>query len=338
MTNIALLGTGNVGRAFARFLARTAETHACRVAAAADISGGVFFEGSERLESTLDRLEQGSLLGHRFAAGKIMPVPQFLQALPGAAVDVLVECLPTNIADGQPALDYLCGVLTAGIPAVTVDKGPVVHGYRRLTEAAASAGVGIAFTGTTGVGPPPGLSGMRIREIQGVLNGTTNFILSRMLEHSIPFAEALEDARSQGIAEPDPTLDVEGWDTACKILILGKRWLGASVELQDVPRTGIGPGTEPLIRSARASGRAVRLIGRACDRAGLVEVSVAPEVVGPESPFFAVTGTSKGAVFSADDGRELFAESRSGRDAIAQTILEDVRAVTAPSRRAGGTP
>lgn len=338
MLNIALLGTGNVGRAFARYLARTAETHSFRIAAAADISGGLLFDASARLEPALDRLEQGLVLAQCFPAGKLMSVPQYLQSLPGAVIDVLVECLPTNIMDGQPALDYLFGVLAAGIPAVTVDKGPIVHGYRRLTEVAARAGVEIAFTGTTGVRPPSGLSGTRIREIRGVLNGTTNFILSQMLERSIHFADALAEARSQGISEPDPTLDVDGWDTACKILILGKRWLGAAVELKEVPRTGIGPATEPLIRSARESGRAVRLIGWACNRGAIVEVGVAPEIVGPDSPFFPIRGTSKGAVFSLEDGRALFSESRSGREAIAQTILEDVVAVTVSRRRAGGMP
>ncbi|MBM3791054.1 MAG: homoserine dehydrogenase, partial [Acidobacteria bacterium] len=219
----------------------------------------------------------------------------------------------------------------SGVAVVTVDKGPVVHGYRRLAQAARDGGVRIAHTGTTGVRPPREIHGKSVTEIAGIFNGTTNFILTRMWQDSVPFAAALAEARASGIAEPDPALDVDGWDTACKILILASRWMGAESTLAAVSRRGIGAGTEALVDSARASGDAVRLIGRARKTAEGVQIAVAPERAGPESRFFNVSGTSKGALFTTAEGEQFFSEGRSGREQIAQTILEDILSVAGSS-------
>lgn len=327
MTRIALLGIGNVGRAFARHLQEEDPRQPYRITAIADVSGGMYLETPGQLPAILDRLEKGALVRDCAPAGRLREVRGFLGSLPSSGIGVLVECMPTNIADGQPALDFLHSVLLSGIPVVTVDKGPMVHGFRKLTGAAATAGVGIAYTGTTGVRPPPEILGARIAAIEGILNGTTNFILTQMLEHSMAFAQALVEAQKQGVAEPNPALDTEGWDTASKITILANRWMNAEATLADVARTGIGADTESMIRTARAGQCVVRLIGRArlCETG--VRVSVAPELVDPGSRFFAISGTSKGAVFTTVDGDSHFAESRSGRTAIARTILEDVQTV-----------
>lgn len=328
MKRIALLGAGNVGRAFARHLDGTEAEHSYRIAAVADISGGIFLKHPAAVAPLLDCLGRGQLIRDCVPAERLLEVPEFIECLRAAGIDVLVECMPTNITDGRPALDYLHAALRQGIPAVTVDKGPLVHGFRRLSETARTAGVGFGYTGTTGVRPPADIAGRRIVEIQGVLNGTTNFILTRMLEEAMPFAHALAEAQRQGVAEPDPSLDTSGFDSACKLLILANRWMGAQAALDDVSRTGIGPETEPSIRKARAAGRAVRLIGRARMLPAGISLSVAPETVGPDSPFFGIAGTSKGAVFVTDEGAQFFSAGRSGRQEIARIILDDVREVT----------
>jgi len=333
MIKIALLGFGNVGRAFARRLEDTRGDHNYRIAAVADVSGGMILDRREQATRLLQEQEPGLLVRDCAPPGSLLKVDDFIQALPAAGVEALVECMPTNIVNGQPALKHLHAALQLGIPAITVDKGPIVHGFAILSETARQAGAGLAFTGTTGVRPPAEVAGRRIREIRGVLNGTTNYILTQMLAHSASFTAALRAAQKLGIAEPDPTLDIEGWDAACKILILANQWMDVGAQLHDVLRTGIGPETESDIQSARARGLALRLIGRAHREDETVHIGVAPEMVGPDSPFFSIKGTSKGAVFVADDGQEFFAASRSGRDAIAAVIFDDLQTVTASRKR-----
>jgi homoserine dehydrogenase len=149
-----------------------------------------------------------------------------------------------------------------------------------------------------------------------------------MQERGRSFDEALAGAQAAGIAEPDASLDVQGWDTASKILILAKSLMGAQARLSEVSRIGIGPETESLIRVGRASGRVVRLVGRARIWQGRVRVSVAPKLVEPDSPFYSVSGTSKAAVFRTDGLGAVLAHARSGRDAISQTIMEDIERIT----------
>jgi homoserine dehydrogenase len=161
-------------------------------------------------------------------------------------------------------------------------------------------------------------------EIRGILNGTTNYILSAMQTRSIGFLEALEEARSLGIAEPDPRLDIEGWDAACKIVILANRWMDARARLDEVVRIGIGPEIESLAQTARASQRKLRLLSRARVWQGRVRLSVAPKLVALDSPFYSLDGVRKGAVFRTAGRGDLFAEGLSGRDAISQTILADL--------------
>jgi homoserine dehydrogenase len=327
MIKIALLGFGNVGRAFARYLDKTSDRTELGIFGVADVTGALLLAHVEDVRWLLEKQEQGSMVADCTGQGAFLNVPSYIDALPDAGIAVLVECMPTNLVDGQPALDLIRRALDNRVAVVTVDKGPIVHGFQTLTEAARRQGTKLAYSGTTGVRPPADLAGCEVLEIRGILNGTTNYILTEMQERGLTFQQALAQAREQGIAEPNPALDIEGWDTACKILILANEWMNARAALGDVSRVGIGPETEELVRAARDSGRAVRLVGRARLRQGRVRLSVAPRLVGPQSILHSISGTSKGAVFRTKQKGEIFAGSRSGRDAIAQTILEDIKAV-----------
>lgn len=327
---LALLGFGNVGRAFARYLLRQGSqgVQTSVIRAAADSSGGVLLEDDSLLERLIAHKESGSMIGEFASRRAIRGSSEFIQSLPSAGISAVIESLPTNIHNGQPALELIESALSQGTSVVTVDKGPVVHGLDRLLAAALAAGSRLAFTGTTGVRVPETVRDERVIEIRGVLNGTTNYILSEMQERSLPFEEVLRQAQANGIAESNPSLDIEGWDTACKILILAKSLMGANASLPEVSRIGIGPETEPLIQVARTTGRVVRLIGRARIWQGRVRVSVAPKLVGPDSPFYDVAGTSKAALFRTEGKGEVLSFGVSGRDAIAQTIESDITVVS----------
>ncbi|MGA9768954.1 MAG: hypothetical protein WBV94_07935 [Blastocatellia bacterium] len=319
--DVALLGFGNVGRALARY---TDEDNRIRICAVADSSGGVMLDSKAQFGRLLAHKQTGRSISNFAPASFIKDLPEFINSLSSAGVRVLVESLPTNLADGQPALDSIRSALACGINVVTVDKGPLAAGFDALKEAARTGNSNFAYSGTTGVQIPDELKGERVLEIRGVLNGTTNYILTEMQERNISFGEALGKAQADGIAEPDPSLDVEGWDTAVKILILAKTLMGADAKLSDVSRIGIGAQTGELIKSARARGCIVRLVGRARHWQGRVRVSVAPKLIAPESVFYSVEGTSKLAVFRTEANGEVTAFARSGRDAISQTIMDDI--------------
>ena len=319
--DIALLGLGNVGRAFARYVT---SDERIRIRAVADSSGGLLLDRPEQIQQLIAHKESGRSIRDFAAASFIKDAPEFVKSLSSESVRVLVESLPTNLADGQPALDSIKTALACGVNVVTVDKGPLASGFDALKEAALAGNSKLAYSGTTGVSVPDEITGERVLEIRGVLNGTTNYILTEMQERNIPFDEALANAQENGIAEPDPSLDVDGWDTAVKILILAKTLMGTDAKLNDVSRIGIGAQTDALIESGRAMGRIVRLVGRARIWQGRVRVSVAPKLVAAESPFYSVGGTSKLAVFRTEGRGEVTAYARSGRDAISQTILNDI--------------
>jgi len=323
---VALLGFGNVGRAFVRYAesGAAASKTTISIRAVADSSGGLFLDNDSSVERVIAHKESGRSL-QEFAPGELIGDPkEFIRALRSTGVSVLAESLPTNIADGLPALELITAALEQGTNVVTVDKGPLVHGFEALKDAARKGAARLGYSGTTGVSIPDELAGDRVLEIRGVLNGTTNYILTEMQQHQRSFDEALASAQADGIAEPDPSLDVQGWDTASKILILAKSLMGADARLAEVSRIGIGPETESLIRIARESGRVVRLVGRARTWQGRVRVSVAPKLVECDSPFYSVSGTSKAAVFRTERQGVVLALGRSGRDAISQTIVDDI--------------
>jgi homoserine dehydrogenase len=339
--NVALLGFGNVGRAFARY---TISDDLINIRAVADSSGGVIFNEAQQISRLIAHKDSGGMV-RDFAAlsgnpsgastagrpyignarGSFFPDAQeFIASLITTDTRVLVESLPTNLADGQPALALINAALAAGLHVVTVDKGPLAHGFDELQATAQASGVRLGYSGTTGVNIPDQISDDRVLEIRGVLNGTTNYILTEMQERGMSFADALANAQANGIAEPDPSLDVNGWDTAVKMLILAKTLMRAKATLNQISRIGISAETDALIRVGRQSGRLVRLVGRARMWQGRVRVSVAPKLIGPESPFYAVNGTSKLAMFRTAEKGEVIARARSGRDVISQTIVDDL--------------
>ncbi|HEV8484330.1 MAG TPA: hypothetical protein VGV87_12365 [Blastocatellia bacterium] len=323
MVDIALLGLGNVGRSFAYHIGESRKKNLeIRIRGVADSTGGVLLDSSEDLRKLLAHKQAGGSV-IEFSSNSIANMREFVASLRTFGARALVESLPTNLVDGQPALALIEEALGLGINVVTADKGPLVHGFDALRKAAEVGESQIAYTGTTGVPIPDDLAIEPVLEIRGVLNGTTNYILTEMQDGGISFEKALARAQVDGIAEPDPSMDIRGWDTACKILILAKALMGAETKLAEVSRLGIGPETETLIREARARGRVVRLVGRARIWQGKVRVSVAPKLLSSDSPFFAIAGTSKAAVFRTEQAQVL-SLARSGRDAIARTLLDDL--------------
>lgn len=180
--------------------------------------------------------------------------------------DLLVEATPTDIETAQPALGHVRGALREGLHVVLANKGPLVVAFDEVMQRAAEAGVEVRFEATVG-GCIPVLDTARdhyagddIERLEGILNGTTNFILTRMADEGSDLEQALREAQQLGYAETDPSADVDGLDAAAKVVILANAVLGRRLGLADVEVEGIRGVTRQAVELAAAHGHRVRLI------------------------------------------------------------------------------
>ncbi|MFH0989636.1 MAG: homoserine dehydrogenase [bacterium] len=211
--------------------------------------------------------------------------------------DIVVEMSSLSIASrGEPALQYLRDALQTSHHAVSANKGPIAFAYHDLKRLAESNDRHLLFESTVMDGAPifnlarSALKGCTITGVSGILNSTTNVILTE-IEKGSTYAEAVIKAQNLGIAEADPSHDIEGWDAAAKISILSNVLLGGSLTPCDVTRKGIENHSEEEIRSRHDFGQCLKLIARACRQDGAVKASVKPEYLPLTDPFAAVSGT-----------------------------------------------
>lgn len=301
--NVALLGFGNVGRALAELLAAKSETlrHdydiSLRVVGVSTGRHGHVIDGmGVNLRTALDAVNHGSSLSGMHEGRPIDDTPRFLADIPA---DLVFESIPTNPVDGSPALAYDFGLLERGIHVVTANKGPVAFGYRELMAVAARSNVGFFFESTVMDGSPvlgigrEGLPAAQINRIRGIFNSTTNYILTRMEQEGMTFDQALAAAQAIGIAETDPTLDIDGWDASIKTVICANVLMGADLRPGDVDRRGIRGLSLDEVKAAETEGQRIRLLCEATrDAAGNVRARVAPERVPIGGTLAAITGTT----------------------------------------------
>ena len=188
-----------------------------------------------------------------------------------ADLRVLVETTTLNITDGQPAIGHVEAALAAGCHVVTANKGPVAFAYRRLTDLAARHGVSFLFEGSVMDGIPifnlvrETMPAVTVTGFRGIVNTTTQHILMA-LERGESFADALARMQTEGIAEADPSLDVDGWDAAAKTAALANVLMDADLTPHDVARDPLGPTTGERARAAVDAGRRLRLVVSATNR------------------------------------------------------------------------
>jgi len=245
--------------------------------------------------------------------------------------DLLLETTPTNLENGEPGLSHVRAALKAGMHVVTSNKGPLVFGWKELRELARSQGKEFRF-GASVAGALPiipmghySLMGSEVSSIQGILNGTTNYILSQMERKGITMKDALSEAQRMGIAEANPKLDLEGYDTAFKLLIAANAIMDADAKLSDIEIRGIEKISAEQVGSARERGNAYKLIGRADRINGRLEMRVGVEEVDGNHPFRWVNGTWKSVLFKTDLlGEVLVTGGASSPKLTAGAMLRDV--------------
>lgn len=256
------------------------------------------------------------------------------QWLKAARADVLFEATSLSVKDGQPAIEHIRAALENGAHAITANKGPVVHAYEELSSLATKQGRKFLFESTVMDGAPifsmfrDGLPLVHLNGFRGILNSTTNVILSGM-ESGLSFEQSLTRAQELGIAETDPSHDVDGWDATVKTAALIRVLMGVPIKLDEIPREGIGKLTAEAVRVARAVGKPYKLVCRAQRDRPHVTASVRPEQVPLSDPLAWVEGTSSILYLESDIFPGLtITEHNPGLEATAYGMLADfVRAV-----------
>ena len=316
MTNesvkIGLLGCGHVGSALARLIATNGDEIEAR--------SGV-------------RLEVSRIAVRNLALDRDVPLPASVFTHDSAAVvaDDDVDIVVEVIGGIEPAREHIVEALKAGKPVVTANKELLANFGKELFDTAAGAGVDLLFEASVAGGIPlirplrESLAGDRIRRVMGIVNGTTNYILSRMSESGASFNDALGEAQNLGYAERDPTADVEGFDAAAKAAIIATIAFGARVVAGDVYREGISSLTDADIASARSLGYEVKLLAVAEESDRGIAVRVHPTMLPVGHPLASVRDSFNALFIEADAVGELMFYGRgAGGMPTASAVLGDV--------------
>ena len=306
---IAILGFGNVGKAYGELLVRYHEkikeaydTDIRVVAIGTKSRGNIICNNGLNLSEVLENLADNG----KFTREEMLAVKSNFEIIRDVDFDLLVELTPLNVKDGQPAIGHIEAAFAAGKGVVTANKGPIAWDYERLIALAKAMKVPFYFETTVMDGAPifnmadSCLRLAEVLEISGVLNTTTNFILGQ-LEAGVSFNEALEKGRAMGFVEADPSLDIDGWDGAVKITALANVLMKAGLRPDEVERESIKGITGEDLRKAREAGETVKVICKAWrDDHGKVCASVKPERVSLREKAALVEGTTSAVSITTD--------------------------------------
>jgi homoserine dehydrogenase len=333
---ILLAGFGNVGREFARLLldrrSELVRVHGLEPVVVGILTGrhgSVQRSGGIDLRKALRRSKAGL---SRESCGR--PIRgSSVDIIRNTRADVVVEVTPLRLTPRQIALDHMVAALSSGKHVITANKGPVVYHYRKLRDLARSRGVGFRYEGTVMDGAPvfnlfqETLRGIRILSFEGILNSTTNLILS-MIEEGRTYDEGVDAADLMGLLETDPAMDLEGWDATVKACLLANVLMGGRLRPERVPREGIASLTRARIDRARASHRRLKLIARGWRDGSAVKASVSLKSIGPEHPLFQVRGTSSSLLVRTDMLKDLqIIERDPGVRQTAYALYSDLLAI-----------
>jgi len=304
----ALLGAGNVTRAFLNYWSQRNLGIDLRIVSVLRQRGIWHGDGAPTLE--LDHLTYA------------------VDRDPFNNAQLVIEALPSVYPHGEPATSLLKSALERKIDVLTVDKGPLVAAYRALADTATRSGARLSFC-VGGALPAVDvalrdLRGTTIRKIRAILNGTTNFILSQMHSRGCSMSDALAIAVDRGIAEPDPSQDLDGIDTAAKMVILVNAVLAKNVRLGDVEIQGIRC---VQLEPARRAGAVWKLVGTYENGS----IKVQPELIPGNELFAGIGGTDKIAEFdTVEMGKLAVVGGASGRMQMGATMTKEILNLYSP--------
>jgi homoserine dehydrogenase len=325
---IILIGYGVVGQGLTSILMRGRSENLKdygfnpKIVAIVDRGGAVINPKGLNLEKMLAYKKKGTVADvPEFGRPKLSP----LEVIESVEAEVVVEATPTNVKNGEPALSHIKSAFRTGKHVVTTNKGPLALEMPALTELADHNNVYLRFSGTVGGGTPvlelakKCLAGDKIVAIRGVLNGTTNYILTEMAEKRITFQQALDSAQKLGYAETDPSMDVDGVDAACKVVIMANWIMNKKLTLRDVEVKGIRDVKLQALEEAAKRGNTIKLIGSIDSSA-----KVAPTEISKHDPL-CVSGVLNAVTFVSEfAGEETIIGRGAGGTETASAVLRDL--------------
>jgi len=344
---LLLVGFGHVGQRFVRLLEESRPALSAlgiepTIVGVATGRGGLVFDSAG-----LDPFQAV----HSTASGDLRtpqasPAWEYTARLRSLTAEtrLLVETTPLDIRSGEPAIAHVRAGLAGGAHVITANKGPAAFAYAALAREAEAAGLSFLFEGTVMDGIPvlnlvrECLPAATIRGFRGVINSTTNHILTAM-EGGEPFAEALARMQADGVAETDPSLDVDGWDAAAKTAVLANVWLDAGVTPRMIRREGISADTATRAARALARGRRLKLVARAARTGGVVDAAVELQELEPTDPLGSLDG--QGNAIEIDTwpaGRIVVTQRDGGLEKTAYALVSDLVTVATRARRGSPSP
>jgi homoserine dehydrogenase len=326
---IILIGYGVVGQSFTKLLlSKLVDLYNLygmkpRIVACVDNKGSAIDTSGLNIQRLLEIKKNKGTVGKYYNNNKSKLEP--IQIIENIDAEIVMELTPTNLKDGEPGLSHIISAMKYGKNVITVNKGPLSVAFSSLIELANFNGISFKFSGTVGGGTPilefakRCLKGDRIVSFKGILNGTTNYILSKM-EEGLTFTDALNDAQIKGYAETVPSLDIDGYDAAAKLVIMANWLMGMKVALEDVNRNGITTVKTQEVSEALKKGNAVKLIA-ICENKKLV---VKPMEVSKLDPL-CVNGTLNSVTFSLEyAGNQTIIGRGAGGIETASAVLRDM--------------
>lgn len=326
---IILIGYGVVGQSFTKLLlSKLVDLYNLygmkpRIVACVDNKGSAIDTSGLDIQRLLEIKKNKGTVGKYYNNNKSKVEP--IQIIENIDAEIVMELTPTNLKDGEPGLSHIISAMKYGKNVITVNKGPLSVAFSSLIELANFNGISFKFSGTVGGGTPilefakRCLKGDRIISFKGILNGTTNYILSKM-EEGLTFNDALNDAQNKGYAEAVPSLDIDGYDAAAKLVIMANWLMGMKVALEDVNRNGITTVKTQEVSEALKKGNAVKLVAT-CENKKLV---VKPIEVSKLDPL-CVNGTLNSVTFSLEyAGNQTIIGRGAGGIETASAVLRDM--------------
>jgi len=332
MHNIALAGCGNVGTALLEIL-HEKQTELkdkygfdFKVTMITDLMKGTVVDPAG--------LDLGRILDAIHTSRSFDGLPQtkgsFGELLEKSNATMLAEATPTNLKTGEPGLTHIREALSRGINVTTTNKGPIAVAFDELNTTAKECGAKLRYEGVVMSGTPllrmlqDGMAGASVKKIEGILNGTTNFILTKM-EKGAAYPDALEEATSLGYAEADPSGDVEGWDAAVKVSILAKIIFGKDIPVSEIECQGITAVTQDKVKEAGDAGYSIKLIAGISVLPQGLSLYVMPKEIPFSHPLASIGGATNAVTITTDNlGEVTLIGPGAGRRETGQALLCDL--------------